>query len=375
MVGIAKIGIAGFKSIKDSSFELSPLNVLIGANGAGKSNFISVLEVLRHLSIKRLQFYINYSGGAEAILHYGGKKTNKCSIEVELKSEIDCVHYNICLSNATPDKLLVESEKFSYVSESKKNNDETIKKMEDVNGKESSLLNINEPESHLTQKISMFRKFLKNIQVFQFNDTSDTARIRKNAEIFRTDELERDAGNLAAVLYVLEEHKKEYYDRIVSSIRLAAPHFDDFALEPSKYNSKYIMLNWRERGSSYLFGPHQISDGLLRFMALTTLLKLPDEVMPSVIVIDEPELGLHPWAVNILGGMIKKASKHCQVIVATQSINLVDQFMPEDIVIVNRKKGITEFSRLNETELNEWLEEYSLSELWEKNVLGGEPER
>ncbi len=174
---------------------------------------------------------------------------------------------------------------------------------------------------------------------------------------------------------MLKKTKREYYRRIIATIRLAAPHFGDFELEPSKLNPNRILLNWKEIGSEYLFGPHQLPDGLLRFMALTTLFLQPEDEIPNIIVIDEPELGLHPYALNILIGMVRKVSHRAQVILATQSVSVLDQFETENIIVVERIEGSTRFKRPDPKKLESWLEEYSLGELWEKNVIGGRPQR
>jgi predicted ATPase len=140
-------------------------------------------------------------------------------------------------------------------------------------------------------------------------------------------------------------------------------------------NDKYITLDWKEIGSDYRFGAHQIADGALRFMALATLLLQPVEKMPSVIIIDEPELGLHPYAINVLGSLINSVSTECQVIVATQSTELVDQFEADDIIVVDRKERESTFLRQKSETLRKWLEDYTVSEMWKKNIIGGRPRR
>ena len=218
---------------------------------------------------------------------------------------------------------------------------------------------------------------LKNCQVFQFHDTSNEARIRNSGYINDVEFLRSDGGNLAAFLYTIKNQKEseKYYNRIVRYIKMAMPQFNDFVLSPSAQNSNYIMLNWLENDSEYLFGPHQISDGSLRFMALTTLLMQPPKFLPSVIILDEPELGLHPSAISLLAGMVKTASQNCQIILATQSTRLIDEFEANDIIVVerNEKEKCSVFKKLNEEVLGNWLDRYSMSELWEKNIIGGRP--
>jgi predicted ATPase len=222
------------------------------------------------------------------------------------------------------------------------------------------------------------KDFFSGCRFFQFHDTSDTAHIRNNSYIERNKYLYSDAGNLSAYLYMLKsasDNYHKYYDRIIEKIRYVMPQFGDFVLEPQEMNPANILLNWREAASEYLFGPHQISDGALRFMALTTLLLQPPERLPKIIVIDEPELGLHPQAIDLLASMILTAGRHTQIIAATQSPRLLDSFNCENVLVAEWDKAdnCSVFKQLNESVLSQWLDEYSLSQLWEKNILGGQP--
>jgi predicted ATPase len=185
--------------------------------------------------------------------------------------------------------------------------------------------------------------------------------------------LRSDAGNLAAYLYLLSEVDRACYDRIVASIRLIAPFFDDFSLRPSPLNPDKIRLEWSETGSDIVFGASALSDGTLRFMALATLLLQGNHSLPTVILLDEPELGLHPYAIVVLGSLLKSVSKQTQVIVSTQSVTLVNQFEPQDIIVVERSHHATVFRRFGEAEVASWLDDYGMGDLWEKNVLGGRP--
>jgi len=208
-------------------------------------------------------------------------------------------------------------------------------------------------------------------------DTATTAAVRRTGYIHDNRVLHSDAGNLAAFLYRLKnsadpaEHVA--YGRIVATIRQVAPWFGDFVLEPQPMNPETILLRWRETGSDVLFGPHLLPDGALRAMALVTLLLQPERLLPSVLAIDEPELGLHPFAINVVASLVKRAGHYCQVLLATQSISLLEQFDLEDVVVVEREGGTSTFTRLEAERLDDWLKDYSLGELWEKNVIGGGP--
>jgi predicted ATPase len=182
-----------------------------------------------------------------------------------------------------------------------------------------------------------------------------------------------DAANLPAMLYLYRERYPTAYRRIVAAVKAVAPFFEDFVLEPLRLNPRNIALHWRAKGADYEFGPHQLSDGTLRAIALFTLLLQPEEDLPGLIVLDEPELGLHPAALAVLADLLKSASRHSQLLIATQSAALIDHFEVDDIVTVNLQDGCSTFERLDSERLKDWLEEYTLSELWQRNVIGGGP--
>ena len=371
---LSSIKLKGFKSInpEGQSISFQDITLLLGANGSGKSNLISFFSMLNYMMNETLQVYIGENGGAETLLYYGAKTTNRVSAEMKFIAPDATEIYQFCLSHATGDTLIFTEETISfYQQESQTLNTFRL----DAGLKESGLPKGAKESKNTPEKVIF--ELLKRCQVFQFHDTSKTARIRNKGYIDDNRFLRSDAGNLAAFLYAMQngDETEKYYQRIVRYVRQIMPQFGDFELKPSRLNENYIMLNWREKGADYLFGPHQISDGSLRFMAIATLLLQPPETLPAVIILDEPELGLHPTAISLLAGMAKTASKNCQVVMATQSPRLVDEFDPENIVIVERNSNnsCSEFKTLDEEKLSEWLERYSMSELWEKNVLGGQP--
>ena len=359
-----RLSVRGFKSIRELDLELDNVNVLIGGNGAGKSNLLSLFRMLGSMAAGGLQEWIARAGGAKSVLHYGPKVTPCMEVGLEFQVGSDSGSYHARLASAPVDTLVFAREDLLGTGQQGK----AAVHIGHRGSVEGLVAKGDAPECLVSQ-------VLHQCQVFQFHDTSESARIRAKAYINDNQRLHGDAGNLAAFLYMLKQTKPPYYRRIVDTIRDVAPHFGHFELEPDKLSPTEIMLNWREAGADYLFGPHQLPDGLLRFMALAALLLQPEDELPSVLAIDEPELGLHPYAVNVLGSLIRKASAHGQVILATQSVNLVDQFQPEEIVAVERTGNVSTFRRLRSEELAEWLDEYSLSDLWEKNVIGGRPSR
>ena len=346
--------VKGFKSIPSTgqSIAFGDVTVLLGANGSGKSNLVSFFKLLNFITSKGLQVFIGKQGGADALLYYGAKYTDKVEFTVALEqldgNEFRTTSYNAKLVHGMPDKLFFAVEKVTFKRPDELQPQEFF--IEAGNG-ESGL-----PEDQRSTSKVLFAA-LSNIRAYQFHDTSDTAKIKSNGYIDDSRYLRSDAGNLAAFLRAMlpDQSKRKYYDRIIRHIQKVMPQFKDFDLEPSSDNKKTVQLNWRDATGDMLFGPHQISDGSLRFMALSALLLQPASMLPKVIIIDEPELGLHPAAIAELAGMIKIASKNAQIIIATQSTRLVDEFSANEIVVVERDEKVngSVFKRLDEEELKD----------------------
>lgn len=230
---------------------------------------------------------------------------------------------------------------------------------------------ISDPEP--TEFKGLIRGYLGAWTTYHFHDTSTHAPLRKTARLDDNRFLRSDGSNLAAFLYLLRERHHESYRLIQRTVQRITPFFDDFELNPRALHRDFIRLEWRHKGSDKYFDVSSLSDGTLRFIALTTLLLQPTELRPPMILIDEPELGLHPAAISILGGMVRMASKDGQVILSTQSSLLLDEFEPQDVLVAERVNMGTQLRRLDPEPLRVWLEDYSLGQLWEKNELGGRP--
>ncbi|MEX2174613.1 MAG: AAA family ATPase [Pirellulaceae bacterium] len=370
---LRRVTVNGFKSIKEMDLELRRMNVLIGANGAGKSNLISFFKMLNEMMSGRLQQYISAAGRAQALLHFGPKVTPQIESRVEFADDGVTNIYAIRLIHAAVDSLF-------FAEETLQRDDHFVSNAIGL-GSGHHETRIDEATNHgqaFNQQIATALKHsLNQCRVFHFNDTSLTARVRQYCYIGDNRSLLSDAGNLAAfLLRIRDENGKAAYNRIVTTIRQIAPFFDDFDLQrnsPSSPNKNDLTLNWRDKGSDQIFGPHQLSDGTLRAMCLVTLLLQPEDDLPDLIVVDEPELGLHPYALNVIASLFKKASHHTQVLVSTQSTSFLDNFDSDDVIVVDRVGRESQFTRPDSEKLEAWLEEYSLGEVWEKNVIGGGP--
>ena len=371
---LGRVTLEGYKSFRDAKVDFGDVTVLLGANGAGKSNLVSFFGMLGFLGTDALQEFIGRSGRSESMLFGGRKMTPQLRATVEFVSGHTAAEerrstYRIRLGDAAPDTLIFLDERVSY-------------RHAGFPQPQEIMLGAGHVESRLKEEAEagnttcrVVRGLLWGCRVYHFHDTSAKANIRRSHYIDDAQYLRDDAGNLAPYLFALQKRHPDCYRRIVETVRLAFPTFGDFHLAPSATGTRDILLNWYAKDrSDHLFGPHQLSDGTLRFMALATLFRQPLERLPSVIVLDEPELGLHPYAIRVLAGLVRAVATRVQVVLATQSARLVDEFEPHQVVVLESEDGAgTTCHRLEPSELEAWLEEYSLGELWEKNHFGGRP--
>ena len=363
------ITLKGFKSIQNlDGFRPGNLTALIGPNGAGKSNFISFFHMMSWMLAdpNNLQIYVAQCGGASKLLHDGPATTREIEAELTIQTDAGENQYMFRLFYAAGDALIFADERYrfsrtDYGYYTRANWIET-----GAGHRGPQLLE----RTRADETARVIHSILQRIIVHQFHNTSDTARMRTKWSVNDNRYLKEDAANIAPLLLRLRQDSRSHYARIVETVRLILPFFSDFDLEPE---NGHMLLAWRERNSDQVFDVSQASDGMLRVIALVTLLLQPTGSLPDVLILDEPELGLHPYAINIIGELIASVSMETQVIVATQSMALIDCFEPEDIVVVERESRASTFSKLDVNALDEWLEDYSLSELWEKNVVGGRP--
>ena len=378
------ISIKGFKSIRDlNAFTLRPLNVLIGANGAGKSNFVDFFRMLRAMSDEGLANFVRDGGGADGFFFDGPKVTS--SIKGELAFAANQFRFE--LTTTPGGEMTVKKEETYWTGGYGGWRDYGGGRAESLlkswRGEKSHKGDFLSIQGHVSDAVSSWI-------VYHFHDTSSKAQMRRDHSVRNWRELCPDAANVAAFLYRMrggdvpqgegvsnmvfpwEGVSEGHYQRIRQVVQLIAPFFDDFVLEPQRLgDNEVIRLEWRQKGSTFPFQPWQFSDGTLRFICLATALLQPRP--PSTIVIDEPELGLHPFALELLASLIKEVATRTQIIVSTQSPAFLNAFEPEDVIVVDRVKGASSFRRLDTASLGEWLGEYTLGELVQKNVIEAGP--
>lgn len=364
---ISRFEIRGFKSIKDATVDAQQLNIFIGANGAGKSNLIAFFRMLSWMvkSVDRFQEHIGNLGWASSILFDGPKVTREVEGLIELETDPGFNEYYFRLSRSGQDQLFFAEEKVKYSDRTRTSRNPNW-----------TDLGFGHPNTRLEQNssknktVAAITSLLRQIYVYQFHNTSLESDIRSAWSVQDGRWLKENAGNLGSFLLNMQRHNSNYYVRIVRYIQTVLPFFDTFALEE---NRGKVLLQWREKNSEELFFSGQASDGMLRMIALIALLAQPPRDLPPVMFIDEPELGLHPAAIILLSGLIKKASEHCQIFVSTQSVSFISEFDPDQIIVVERIGRASTFTRQSSENLEPWLAEYSLGEIWEKNIIGGRP--
>lgn len=354
------IQIKNFKSIKSLDLEMRNLNVLLGQNGAGKSNFINFFKLMNKILDKDLQLYTAQQGVGR-LLHFGQK--NSKFLEFNLNFEPN--GYKATLIPTPDGRLIFKSESaIFYASQINYSGGNKLVSLGISGATESGL-----PRPSSQSIAGHVSRYINDWKVYHFHDTSETAAVKLAGDINDNFRLRPQAENLAAFLYSIKD--TDEYKKIVATVQRVAPFFQDFILSPDRLNNGSIRLLWKHKGNDEYFDAHSLSDGTLRFICLATLLLQPN--LPTMILLDEPELGLHPFANQLLAGLLKRASKSTQVIASTQSVTLANELSWQDMIMVEQSSGESSFNRLSEGDVKDWLESYEIGDIWQKNLIGGTP--
>ena len=351
-MGIKSVEIQNFKSIKDSGkIELGNINVLVGANSAGKSNIIEFFKLLKKISDSQLQLYVGVNGGTDNILHFGRRKSDYLFGAISFNND-DQSEYKFKLICDNVDGLIFEEEAYSDKGSPVKNT---------TYAKKETLVLVN--------KDMFLSKYFNSFRVYHFNDTSFNSKIKTLSYLSDCRYLHEDGSNIASLLYRFKHQYPKDFEIFEYTIKSVSPFFNNLYLAPYELNEEMILLRFIE--NEMIFPASSLSDGILRFICLASILLFPEK--PLTIFLDEPELGLHPFAIEKLGAMIEVASTDSQIIISTQSVDLINQFSADDIIVVKREDDETKFERQSEKDLENWLENYSIGEIWRSNIIGGTP--
>ena len=367
---LTSIHVKGFRSIASLDLPLRPLNILIGPNGVGKSNFIELFGLVRQVMTGQLQLYTRQRGGANRILHYGRKRTDKLEVEIRFPPN----GYSLALVPTDEDSFTIAREVGLFTT-NKNNSNPFVESLTPPGALESRMANpVTRPTAPVAKHVY---RALYGWRVYHFHDTSRDAAVKQSAERNDTSVLKENASNLAPFLWNMRDEHPLHYKRLLRIIQQVIPFFQDFYFPADdggkNDDKKSVRLQWQDKNHpDTIFNAHALSDGSLRFICIATLLLQPD--IPALVLLDEPELGLHPAAIAIVAGLLSKASDRATIIISTQSVNLVNEFSPEDIIVVERDEdGASTFERQSAEGLTDWLKRYSLGEIWEKNIIGGRP--
>jgi predicted ATPase len=348
--------VQGYKSIRSiDGLELRDLNILIGQNGAGKSNFVSLFQFLARLTREELQHYVVQQGGLDKLLYFGPRVTEK--LVVNVRSDVN--KYGVELKPTAEGTLAFDEEWCSFMGS-------VI---------QISIANQTETQLRRTKRAGRIPPYIydaiENWRVYHFHDTSTFGPLRRSAPLTEPEQLAGDGGNLPAFLYFLQEQHPSTFEMLLDTIRQIAPFLGTLVLRPEALNKDLIRLRWRHVGRDEVFDVSDLSDGTLRFIALAGLLLQPEP--PSTIVLDEPELGLHPSAIAQLAALMHQAAPTVQIIAATQSPTLANHFGWADLIVADRYENESRFRRLTEDEVKFWMDDFAMGEIWEKNLIGARP--
>jgi predicted ATPase len=337
--------------------ELLPLNVIIGQNASGKSNFIDVIKLLRSLpQDKGLINLISKSGGINEWIWKGVKTNDFLEIEVQISWLFQLTTYKIRIVEALQ-RLGIESEQIIEKGHTVNRNRTT--KAED------SILSVNET-NYRGASYSTVRAAFLNLAIYSDLQITRKSEIRspKPSDALN-DFLAEDGSNLALILDNLNYRGKK--PEIMRNLQKFYPQFTDYL---TTTQGGTIQLHLRE-GDYNPISAYRLSDGTLRYLCLLAILCHPEP--PPLICIEEPETGLHPDILPTIAELMKEASQRTQLIVTTHSDILVSAFsdMPEAVLVCEKDEDGTHFKRLEAEKLKAWLDEYSLGDLWLKGEIGG----
>ena len=367
---LGKLTIRGFKSIREledfdlefkpisglEDFEQRNLNILIGANGSGKGNLIAAIQMLKAQAAGTLESYIASNGGVSALLHNGSKPANK----IELEASISSNSYKLSIT-PKPDGSYELAESASP---------HIASKTEPEDAEDDRLLAVQQdvaayPSEGAKESV---HQSINSWRMYHFHDTGPTAAMRRPGLIQDNEHLRPDASNIAPYLLRLRDEHPSTYKRVLYGWHHIAPFLDDPILETHKVGRETkVSLAWKAKGSSCTMQARHLSGGVMRFLCLAAALWHKN--YPPMIVVDEPELGLHPDPVDLAYELIECAARHTQVITATQSTLLLRECAIEDVVVVRRKDDQSTFEKLKHDDFKAWLEDYSVSGLWLMNVI------
>lgn len=383
-----RIHVHGFRRLADVELKLRPLNVLIGANGCGKTSLLDVFSLLAASAAGQLKSCIKDMGGFDPNLSLQptgtGDKAKLMRFELERAvSNYAPLKYDITLRPSGTSYQIPDESLTQHNDPSKPN---PMKHLESVHGRtryfdtdenklKAPAWEYDETESALSQAGKMyqeperFRTTLASSTYYHALDVSPRAPVRLPQQMREALLPGKNGEDLVTCLYWMREASPDRFETIEDTLRVGFPGFERLNFPPVA--SGLLALTWKDKDVKQPFYLHQLSEGTLRFLWLTTLLYSPG--LTEVTLLDEPEVSLHPELLSVLADCLREASARTQLIVATHADRLVRFLRPEDVVTFELEEGISTAIRAEDLDLDAWLKEYTLDQVWEHGRMGGRP--
>jgi predicted ATPase len=363
---LSRIELENLLSFKHLDFEMRPLNVLVGPNASGKSNLIRSLSLIQALPKRGLSQAIADGGGSRSWINR--RTGGVASIHIE-GSEEPRFDYTLSFQEAGQ-SWAIDRETYANVFERRQEQvslgtrGNTVMQTS-IASNVSVLSEIRHPSEPALAKLA---DAFNNIRLYREFVTGPRAQARSGtSSSLLADHLDEDGANLALRLGEMDlQIGLHTVNRAISRL------FELFSEVKVSTRGGITQLYVREKGIENTFAATSLSDGTLRLLCLLTVLL--DPTPPPLICIEEPETGLHPDAIRDVAGLLVEASSRTQVVVTTHSPALIDALsdQPEAVAVCERDfDGFTQIRRLQGSKLTEWLERYTLGELWQKGEIGG----
>lgn len=378
-VRFGQLSIQGFRRLRDVRLDLRPLSVMIGANGTGKTSVLDVLSLLASSAQGKLSSSISELSGLANVLTYDRAADLELAITMEVPGH-EPLEYSLWLrpqgiAHVVREEMLKQKRKSysapflhinSHESDVKYYDPEKKKLLHPTwehNPLETSLAQV----PKMFQEPENFRRRLASSTFYHVLNVDPRSPVRLPQSIGPAELPGRNGEDLVSCLFYLSQTDRHRFEAIEDSLRAAFPRFERLDFPPVAAGT--LGLAWRERGFSKALYTHQLSEGTLRFLWLTTLLQSPG--LTALTLLDEPEVSLHPELLSLLADQLREASQRTQLIIATHSDTLIRFLDPGEVVVLDSTEdGMTTLTRADELDLGEWLKDYSLDELWRNGRIG-----
>lgn len=382
------IRVQGFRRLHDVDLKLKPLNVMIGANGCGKTTLLDVLALLAASASGNLNETIRDFGGVDSNLtnliaakadrarfmafDLAMSVPGRAPIAYHIALSPKGVAYEIAEETLTQQRTPTTPTPFKYFESHHEDvryfppNDGLLIPNWEYNPLESSLSQV----PKMFQEPEDFRRRLASSTHYHVLDVSQRAPVRLPQQMREARLPGKDGEDLVSCLYTLRETDPDSFETIEDTLRAGFPDFERLNFPPVAAGT--LAMTWKDTTSKNPFYMHQLSEGTLRFLWLVTLLQSPG--LTAVTLIDEPEVSLHPELLSLLAELMREASQRTQLIVATHADRLVRSLKPEEVLAMNvNDDGAAEMTWANDLDLQQWLDEYTLDEVWRLGRMGARP--